>query len=74
MISKNFLACGDVSFEGIQDISSAFLDEAISNLYNGEFDEEELKQKVNYVGLDQGDLHLLENIIEWAKEDFSIRV
>jgi len=59
-----------ISFEGITDISSAFLDEAISNLYNGEFNEEELKQKINYKGLSQEDSFLLRNIIEWAKEDF----
>jgi hypothetical protein len=59
-----------ISFEGITNISSAFLDEAISNLYNGEFNEEELKQKINFKGLSPEDSSLLRNIIEWSKEDF----
>jgi hypothetical protein len=42
---KNIL----ISFEGVVNISSAFLDEAIGNLYNGEFGEEDLK-RINYRG------------------------
>lgn len=60
-----------LSFEGIANISSAFLDEAISNLYNGEFDEKDLEQKIKYRGLSEEDSSLKDNIIEWAKQDFA---
>jgi hypothetical protein len=58
-----------VSFEGTANISSAFLDEVISNLYNGEFEEKKLEQSISYDGLSQEDFRLLENIIDWAKQD-----
>jgi hypothetical protein len=60
-----------ISFEGNANISSAFLEEAISNLYNGEFKDEDLDQRIEYRGLSEDDLHLLENIIEWTKQDLN---
>ena len=58
-----------LSFAGVNNISSAFLDEAIGNLYNGDFQEEDLKG-INYGNISKEDLFLLSNVIEWAREGF----
>lgn len=56
-----------VSFKNVADISSAFLDTAIGQLYNGEFSEEELKEKLILQDLSEEDLFILERIILRSK-------
>src|SRR5699024_8879030 len=54
-----------LDFNGITNVTTAFLNRAIGNLYN-EFDSETLKRKVHYEGLDELDRHLLERVITHA--------
>ncbi len=56
-----------VSFKNVADISSAFLDTAIGQLYNGEFSEEELKERLNLQDLSEEDLFILQRIILRSK-------
>ena len=49
------------------DISSAFLDSAIGQLYKGQFSEKELKEKVTFSDLSKEDSFLLERVILRAK-------
>ena len=67
VLSRGRKVC--ISFAGINNISSAFLDEAIGDLYNGDFREDDLK-KICYNNISKEDRFLLSNVIEWAKEDF----
>jgi hypothetical protein len=45
-----------ISFENVADISCAFLDAARGQLYNGEFSEEELEEKLSLKDLSEEDL------------------
>jgi hypothetical protein len=56
-----------VSFRNVVDISSAFLDAAIGQLYKGLFSEKELKEKVIFLDLSREDSFLLERVILRAK-------
>lgn len=59
-----------LSFEGVGDLTSAFLNSAVGQLY-GEFDQEELKKcMLPPVGASQEDLALLKRVVETAKEFF----
>jgi small nuclear ribonucleoprotein (snRNP)-like protein len=59
-----------VSFDGITCISSAFLDSAIGELYNGEFSKKELKEKISIIGLKEDDLFIMRRVAERAEEFF----
>jgi hypothetical protein len=52
-----------ISFQNVDDISSAFLDAAIGQLYRGQFSEEELKEKITIVDLSKEDIFLLKRVI-----------
>jgi hypothetical protein len=56
-----------ISFENVADISSAFLDAAIGQLYNGEFSEEELEEKLSLKDLSEEDLFIMNRIILRSK-------
>jgi hypothetical protein len=56
-----------VSFKNAAEISSAFLDAAIGQLYNGEFSEKELKERLVLQDLSEGDLFILKRIILRSK-------
>jgi hypothetical protein len=56
-----------VSFKNAVDISSAFLDAAIGQLHNGDFSEEELKERLNFQDLSEEDLFILKRIILRSK-------
>jgi hypothetical protein len=56
-----------VSFRNAVDISSAFLDSAIGQLYKGQFSEKELKEKVTFSDLSKEDSFLLGRVILRAK-------
>jgi hypothetical protein len=56
-----------ISFADVLEISSAFLDVAIGQLYRGEFSEKDLKEKLTFLGLSKDDSFLLERVILRAK-------
>ena len=56
-----------VSFGNIAEISSAFLDVAIGQLYKGQFSEKELKEKLILIELSDDNRFLLERVILRAK-------
>jgi len=59
-----------LSFEGVGDLTSAFLNSAVGQLY-GEFAEEELKESLlPPIDASQEDLALLKRVVETAKEFF----
>jgi hypothetical protein len=65
LITK-FLSTGKsvaISFTEVADISSAFLDAAIGQLYNGDFSEDELKQKLSLMDISAEDCFVLERLI-----------
>ncbi len=57
----------NVSFENLSEISSAFLDAAIGQLYKGLFSDKELKEGLAFTGLSKDELFLLERVILRAK-------
>ena len=60
-----------VSFAGIEDLTSAFLNSAIGQLYNGEFTDEYLRAHLlPPAGASQEDLVLLKRVVQRAKEFF----
>jgi hypothetical protein len=60
-----------LSFEGVEDLTSAFLNTAVGQLY-GEFTEERLKSAMlPPVDISSDDLFLLKRVVERAKEFFS---
>jgi hypothetical protein len=62
-----------LSFAGIQDLTSAFLNSAIGQLY-GEFDEQQLKASLlPPIEASPDDLVLLKRVVERAKEYFKDR-
>lgn len=56
-----------VSFRDVFDISSAFMDAAVGQLYRGDFSKEELCNKLTLQGLSDDDSFLLERVIIRAK-------
>ena len=60
-----------LSFAGVEDLTSAFLNSAIGQLYSGEFSEEHIRAHLlPPVDLSQEDLLLLKRVVERAKEFF----
>lgn len=58
-----------LSFERIEDVTSAFLNAAIGQLY-GEFDEEAIRRHLRVVDAEGDHLVLLKRVVERAKEFF----
>ncbi len=59
----------EISFEGIEDLTSLFLNIAIGQLYN-EFEHEELKRRLSVTDASPQDLETLKRCVERAKEYF----
>lgn len=60
-----------LSFKGVEDLTSAFLNTAVGQLY-GEFKEEQLKSMMLApVDISSDDLFLLKRVVERAKEFFA---
>lgn len=57
----------EISFKGIEDLTTLFLNVAIGKLYN-EFKDEELKEKLSVVDASSQDLETLKHSVERAKE------
>lgn len=60
----------NISFSGVEDLNSAFLNAAFGRLYNGDFTEEQLSSSLLPVDADPTDLVLLKRVVERAKEFF----
>ena len=58
-----------LSFKGVEDLTSAFLNTAIGQLYS-EFPEDEIRAKLSVVDASQDDLFLLKRVVDRAKEFF----
>lgn len=58
-----------LSFDGVDSLTSAFLNAAIGQLY-GEYDEDRVRTSVAVDGMDQPDLALLQRVVATAKEYF----
>ncbi len=59
----------EISFRGVEDLTSLFLNVAIGQLYN-EFVDNELKKRLSVVDVSPQDLDTLKRSIERAKEYF----
>ncbi len=60
-----------LSFKGVTDLTSAFLNSAVGQLYSGEFPEELIRQQLcPPTNASQEDLLLLKRVVERAKEFF----
>lgn len=59
----------EISFKGIEDLTSLFLNTAIGQLYN-KFQEDELKKRLTVINADPQDLDTLKRSVERAKEYF----
>lgn len=60
-----------LSFEGIEDLTSAFLNAAVGQLYNGDYQETYLKEMLlPPINIAQDDLAILKRVVERAKEFF----
>ncbi len=57
----------EISFEGVEDLTSLFLNTAIGQLY-GEFDEEFLKSRLSVINAADADLVTLKRSVDRAKE------
>lgn len=55
----------NIDFHGISNVTTAFLNRAIGNLYN-KYEKELLDKKINYIGLDELDRLLLNRVISHA--------
>lgn len=58
-----------ISFKGIEDLTSLFLNAAIGQLYN-EFKDDELKKRLSVIDANPQDLETLKRSVERAKEYF----
>jgi hypothetical protein len=58
-----------LSFRGVTDLTSAFLNVAVGQLY-GEFTEEEIRAKLSVTDASPDDLELLKRVVDRAKEFF----
>lgn len=61
-----------ISFGGITDLTSAFLNNAIGRLY-GEFDEDFIRSKLSIVEISRDDAILLKKVIDIAKKFFNFQ-
>ena len=59
----------EISFQGIEDLTSAFLNVAIGQLYGG-FSEESIKARVKITEIAPEDLQTLKRTVDRAKEYF----
>lgn len=59
----------EISFKGIEDLTSLFLNAAIGQLYN-EFEDDELKKRLSVIDASPQDLETLKQSVERAKEYF----
>ena len=59
----------EISFKGIEDLTSLFLNAAIGQLYN-EFEDDELKKRLSVIDTSPQDLETLKRSVERAKEYF----
>jgi len=59
-----------LSFEGVNDLTSAFLNAAVGQLYKGEIPLEQISESIKPVGASSDDLHLLKRVVDRAKEFF----
>jgi hypothetical protein len=59
-----------LSFAGVEDLTTAFLNTAIGQLY-GEIDEEVIRRNLSVTGADNGQLDLLKRVIDRAKAFFA---
>jgi len=60
----------DLSFAGIEDITSAFLNAAVGQLY-GEFNDEVIRKNLRVVDAEGDQLVLLKRVVDRAKDFFS---
>lgn len=58
-----------VSFKGVEDLTTAFLNTAIGQLY-GVFTDAEIKGKLTVIDFEQEDLIILKRVVDRAKEFF----
>ena len=58
-----------LSFEGVTDVTSAFLNAAIGQLYS-EFSEQEIKAGLSVSQASNDDLYILKRVVDRAKEFF----
>lgn len=58
-----------LSFENVEDLTSAFLNAAVGQLYS-EFSEQQIKECLSVIDTKQEDLVLLKRVVERAKEFF----
>lgn len=58
-----------LSFEQVEDLTSAFLNSAVGKLY-GEFSEDEIKSKISVSNASPDDLVLLKRVVDRAKDFF----
>jgi len=59
-----------LSFKGVEDLTSAFLNAAVGQLYK-EYSEEDLKAKLSPTDFTQDDLSILKRVVERAKDFFN---
>lgn len=58
-----------LSFRGVSDLTSAFLNAAVGQLYS-EFPEEDIRGNLSVADASQDDLHILKRVVERAKQFF----
>lgn len=63
----------ELSFANRDNLISAFLNAAVGQLYDGAYDEDFLRQHLNFVDLSDDDQAMLERTIENAKRYFANR-
>ena len=61
----------ELSFEQMRVITSAPLNYAVGQLFNGEFSEEFLKEHLSFTGMNGWDKYLIDAVIENAKRYYS---
>ena len=60
-----------LSFEGVEDLTSAFLNAAVGQLYKGDLSEEDIRNHLEQpIDASPNDLVLLRRVVERAKEFF----
>jgi len=59
-----------ISFKGVTDLTSAFLNNAIGKLY-GDFDEAFIKSKISVTDISKNDVVVLKRVVDRAKSFFN---
>lgn len=57
-----------ISFEGAEDITSAFLNASFGRLYNGDFDDSLIRERLKVADATPDDLYILKRVVERAKQ------